>query len=130
MAVDITLSLPDTLVEHAKLFGIATQQDVESVLADALEIAWPTLENLSDLKSPSFSTLTNKEILELADSKMGQEQNERLHILQQKGKSSSLTADESYELMALLRIYQLGQLRKSEAMAEAVRLGLRKPVSS
>jgi thymidylate kinase len=49
------------------------------------------------------------------------------HILLD-AKNSGMTVDERYELMALMQIYQLGQLRKSEALAAAVRRGLRTPL--
>jgi len=39
-----------------------------------------------------------------------------------------LSVAERYELLALLQIYQLGQLRKSEALAETVQRGLRTPL--
>jgi hypothetical protein len=48
--------------------------------------------------------------------------------LQTKGKATGLSVAERYELLALLQIYHLGQLRKSEAVAEAVRRGLRMPL--
>jgi hypothetical protein len=50
--------------------------------------------------------------------------------LQAKGKQEGLTREEQYELLALMQIYQLGQLRKSEALAEAVQRGLREPMGS
>jgi hypothetical protein len=37
MAVEVTLHLPEHLVEHAKRFGEATQCDVRQVWADTLE---------------------------------------------------------------------------------------------
>ena len=49
--------------------------------------------------------------------------------LQTKGKTTGLSEAERYELLALLQIYQLGQLRKSEALAEAVKRGLQEPLS-
>ena len=55
-------------------------------------------------------------------------QNQRLGDLQAKRKATGLTEAERYELLALLQIYQLGQLRKSEALAEAVLRGLRSPL--
>jgi hypothetical protein len=129
MAIAITLSLPEGIVEHAKRFGWATQRDVEAVLIDALEMIWPTLGSLPDTDlHPPVSSLADMEVLALADAKMDPIQNERLGALQAKGKTSGLTPDERYELLALMQIYQLGQLRKSEALAEAVRRGLRKPL--
>jgi hypothetical protein len=56
-------------------------------------------------------------------------QNQRLGELQRRGKTIGLTEAERYELLVLLHIYQIGQLRKSEALAEAVQRGLRSPLS-
>src|ERR671932_820579 len=79
--------------------------------------------------NPSVSSLSDAEVLALADSKMDAVQNQRLGELQQRGKTIGLTEAERYELLALLQIYQLGQLRKSEALAEAVQRDLRSSLS-
>lgn len=125
MSIQVTLSLPEQIVEHAERFGQATQRHLEAVLTEALEMMWPTLAE-EDL-SPRVSQLEDAEVLTLADSKMDAAQNQRLGELQERGKDLGLTLAERYELMALLQIYQMGQLRKSEALAEAVRRGLREP---
>ena len=52
-------------------------------------------------------------------------QNQRLGDLQTKGKIAPLNPAEQHELVALFQIYQLGQLRKAEAMAESVRRGIK-----
>jgi hypothetical protein len=101
------------------------------VLAEALEMIWPTFGNLPDAKTyPLVSTLDDAEVLALADAKMDLVQNQRLGALQEKEKTSGLTTEERYELMALMQIYQIRQLRKSEGMAEAVRRGLRPHISA
>lgn len=131
MAVEVTLTLPENLVEYAKRLGDATQRDVAAILVDALEMLLPTWENLSENSSiPSVSSLSDAEVLALADSKMDAVQNQRLGELQQRGKTIGLTEAERYELLALVQIYQIGQLRKSEALAEAVQRDLRLPLSS
>ena len=131
MAVEITLTLPEVLVEQAKRFGKATKRDAEAVLADTLGMMWLTLGELPDTSFlPSVSGLPDDELITLADSKMDAVQNRRLGLLQSKGKEHRLSHAECYELMALLHIYQLGQLRKSEGLAEAVRRGLRSPLAS
>lgn len=131
MPVQVTLSLPENIVEDAKRFGLATQQKMETVLADVLELALPITEDLPDFfLQPPVTTLPDEEVMFLADSKMDEAQNQRLGDLQAKGKASGLSHDERYELSALLRICQLGQLRKSEALAEAVQRGLRKPMAA
>jgi hypothetical protein len=122
MAVEVALTLPEALVEQAKRFGQATQRDVGQVLADALEMMWSTIDTLSDL-GPPVSMLSDDEVLTLANSKMDPAQNERLGELQARGKTGQLTEAERAELLALLHIYQIGQLRKSEGLAEAVRRG-------
>ncbi len=79
---------------------------------------------------PPMSRLSDPEVLELADSKMDAVQNQRLSDLQTRGKTGGLTPAERLELAALLQIYQVGQLRKSEGLAEAVQRGLRQPLSA
>lgn len=76
----------------------------------------------------SVSTLTNEDVLALADAKMDPVQNDRLAELQTRGKADGLTEAERVELLSLLHLYQVGQLRKSEGLAEAVRRGLRTPL--
>ena len=130
MTVKVTLTLPESLVEHAKRLGDASQRDVAAILADALEMLLPTWENLSEGGSyPTLSNLSDSEVLTLADAKMDAVQNKRLGELQHQGKVRGLTEAERYELLALLQIYQLGQLRKSEALTEAVQRGLRSPLN-
>ena len=127
MSVEVTLHLPEHLVEHAKRFGEATQRDVGQVLADTLAMIWATLGTGPELEAP-VSTLTDEDVLALADTKMDPVQNDRLAELQTRGKADRLTEAERVELLSLLHLYQVGQLRKSEGLAEAVRRGLRSPL--
>jgi hypothetical protein len=72
---------------------------------------------------PSVSSLSDDEVKDLARLKLSPSQNDRLGELQTKGKASDLAEIERYELLALLQIYQLGQMRKSEAIAESTKRG-------
>ncbi len=129
MSTEVTLSLPERLVEDARRFGEATHRDGEEVLADTLEMLWPALGSHPDADLfPPVPCLSDAEVLALADAKMDAAQNERLGHLQAKGKASGLSEGERCELLALMQIYQLGQLPKSEALAEAVQRGLREPL--
>jgi hypothetical protein len=127
MAVEVTLQLPEQLVEHAKRFGAVTQREVGQVLADTLELMWATVGSVPEHTAP-VSSLSDEDVLALADAKMDPAQNARLGKLQARGKEQGLTDAERAELLALLQIYQVGQLRKSEGLAEAVRRGLRAPL--
>jgi hypothetical protein len=73
---------------------------------------------------PSVSSLSDDEVKDLARLKLTPSQNDRLGELQTKGKASDLAEIERYELLALLQIYQLGQMRKSEAIAESTKRSL------
>jgi hypothetical protein len=122
----VTIDLPVSLVESAKCLGKATARDLSDVLLDTLEIILPTFNHLSAIGNHvEVSHLSDSEVIELANLKMDAVQNQRLGELQAKGKNTGLTEAEGYELSVLISIYQMGQLRKSMALAEAVKRGLR-----
>jgi hypothetical protein len=122
----VTIDLPVSLVESAKCLGKATARDLSDVLLDTLEIILPTFNYLSAIGNHvEVSHLSDSEVIELANLKMDAVQNQRLGELQAKGKNTGLTEAEGYELSVLISIYQMGQLRKSMALAEAVKRGLR-----
>ncbi|REJ40737.1 MAG: hypothetical protein DWQ53_20960 [Microcystis flos-aquae DF17] len=125
----ITINLPVSLPESAQCLGKATERELSEVLIDTLEIILPTFNNLSAVGNHlEVSHLLDSEVIELANSKMDAVQNQRLGELQAKGKNTGLTEAEGYELLVLISIYQMGQLRKSIALAEAVKRGLREPL--
>jgi hypothetical protein len=127
--VEITLQLSEKLLEQAQEVSSANHTDVAAVLTQALESICLSLESLPDsnLYTP-IAQLSDAAVLDLADIKMDVIQNQRLGDLQAEGKVRSLTPSEQYELLALMQIYRLGQLRKSEALAEAHQRGLRAPL--
>ncbi|CCI25495.1 conserved hypothetical protein [Microcystis aeruginosa PCC 9809] len=125
----IAINLPVSLLESAQCLGKATERELSEVLIDTLEIILPTFNNLSAVGNHlEVSHLLDSEVIELANSKMDAVQNQRLGELQAKGKNTGLTEAEGYELLVLISIYQMGQLRKSIALAEAVKRGLREPL--
>ncbi|MEA5617506.1 hypothetical protein VB711_06595 [Cronbergia sp. UHCC 0137] len=131
MTIPITINLPESLVASVQYPGEATAREVSDVLFDTLEIVLPTLDNLSEKSIYSkMADVSDQEVLELADLKMDAVQNQRLGELQAKGKNTALTAAERYELLILISLYQIGQLRKSQGLAEAVKRGIRTPLSS
>jgi hypothetical protein len=122
----ITIDLPENLDESARRLGKATARNLADTLADTLEIVLPVFNNLSRTGDRTeISYLLDNEVIELANLKMDIFQNQRLGDLQTRGKSTGLTEAEGYELFVLMSIYQMGQLKKSIALAEAVKRGLR-----
>ena len=130
MSVEITLALPEPLVEQARQFGSATKRDITAVLIDSLEMMWSTLSSLPDINYPAVTELSDEDVLTIVATKMDKAQNDRLGLLQTKGKEAGLTREEQIELFTLMQIYQTGQLRKSEALAEVVRRGLIEPLAT
>lgn len=131
MAIEVTLALPEDLVEDARRFGKATRRDVQTVLAGTLIMMWPTLGEVSNyIDDRPIASLSDAEVLALSRMKMTRSQSERLGELQSKGKEFGLTADERRELLELMQLSEIGILRKSEALAEAVQRGLRGPMHS
>jgi len=125
----VTIDLPVSLVESAQCLGKATARELSEVLIDTLEIILPAFNKLSESGNHvEVSHLLDAEVIELANLKMDAVQNQRLGELQAKGKNTGLTEAEGYELLVLISIYQMGQLRKSMALAEAVKRGLREPL--
>ncbi len=123
MPTQVVLTLPDKLYHSAEQLAAGAQQPVQQVLTDVLSTAlgrWIVTE-------PSVEALPDEAVLALCDSAMELRQSERLSELLAKQQAGSLTASEPPELWALARIYELGQLRKAQALAEAVKRGLRPP---
>jgi hypothetical protein len=130
MTIPITINLPESLAASVERLGEATAREISDVLLDTLEIVLPTLDNLSEMSINSqIADVSDQEVLELANLKMDVVQNQRLGELQAKGKNTGLTAGERYELLILMSLYQMGQLRKSEGLAEAVKRGIKTPLS-
>ncbi|MBS9383117.1 MAG: hypothetical protein HEQ24_02345 [Dolichospermum sp. BR01] len=130
MTIPITINLPESLAASIQRLGEATAREISDVLLDTLEIVLPTLDNLSEMSiNSSIPDISDQEVLELANLKMDVVQNQRLGELQAKGKNTGLTAGERYELLILMSLYQMGQLRKSEGLAEAVKRGIKIPLS-
>jgi hypothetical protein len=130
MTIPIIINLPESLAASVQRLGEATAREISDVLLDTLEIVLPTLDNLSEMSiNSNIADISDEEVLELANLKMDVFQNQRLGELQAKGKNTGLTAGERYELLILISLYQMGQLRKSEGLAEAVKRGIKTPLS-
>ena len=72
--------------------------------------------------------LTDKDVLALCDLRLESNQDKKLSELLDKQGSGMLTEDESSELRGLIQVYQVKLLRQAQALAEAVRRGLREPL--
>ena len=126
MSTQVVLDLPENAFRSAVLLARGSQQSVQGVLTETVTQAltgW-------DLWERSAATMTDQELLQVSDSQMDPAQSSRFGLLLDKQQAGTLAPEERPELWTLTRIYQLGQLRKAEALAEAVKRGLRPPVDA
>ena len=127
MSRQVTLTLPDELYEHAKRWATITQRDLSETLTDALTIVLTPVYTTPRLERP-VSSLSNEDVLALSKAQMRPAQGRRLSELLEKQGEGVLTESERPELLALMHVYDQLWIRQSEALAEAVRRGLRKPL--
>jgi hypothetical protein len=129
MGRTIVLDLPDELAARAEYLARLSQRHVDDVLADRLSFLLPPLDIPSEqLEYSPVSDLSDDQVVALARSQMDPVQNSRLRQLQRKRESESLSPAEQAELLSLWQIYEVGSLRKAQALAESVRRGLQPPL--
>ncbi len=127
MSRQVTLTLPDELYEHAKRWATILQRDLSETLTDALTIVLTPVYTTPRLERP-VSSLSDEDVLALSKAQMRPAQGRRLSELLEKQGEGVLTESERPELLALMHVYDQLWIRQSEALAEAVRRGLRKPL--
>ncbi len=127
MSTQVTLTLPDATYRRAVHLARLTGRDIADVLADTLDTSLQLLD-VEAITGKPIAELADSEVLAVADSTMEVTQDRRLSELLDKQQAGKLANDERPELVALMQVYQEGLLRKAQALNEAVRRGLRKPL--
>lgn len=115
--MEISVKLPNSLYRGVsnlaktkkKSVGEIIKNAVKKVVAEETEILERPLLNCSD-----------EEVLAMANLKMPEEQSNRQSELLYKNQADTLTPIERNELESLMLVYQYGNLRKSQGIAEAV----------
>ena len=87
------------------------------------EVASATAVSDEPEAAPLIKGMSDAEVLKIAGSKMGGEARRRLSELLESQQGRKLSAEEQHELSRLLQRSELGELRKSRALREAVRRG-------
>jgi hypothetical protein len=123
MSTQVTVTLPDNIYRRAQRLAELSGLDVEDIIAEHLEKLMPPLS--SEMDTRPVQTLSDDEVLIFADSMMEEPLSSLMSVLLQKQQAGELTDMERGELKMLMDIYGVGQIRKAQAMVEAVRRGLR-----
>jgi hypothetical protein len=127
MEQQITLTLSDTLLKRAAGLAAVVARPTESILAETLEMALP---DLGTETLPPVAGLSDEEVLALSQVQMESKASARLSDLLDKQQAGALEEKERSELHDLHQTYLRLWLRQSEALAEAVKRGLREPLSA
>ncbi len=123
MTNQVLVSISDEAYEQFRWFAHWTNRDIADVVADSINYPAP---KLNPQVYPPVEQLSDTDVLALAESQMMPEAGERLSELSYKQQAEPMSAEEHAELMALLEIYQIGLVRKSQGLREAVQRGLMK----
>ena len=123
----MVVTLQDDIYQRVERLAQLTHRDVAELLAETITLALPpwdaTSESVSDM-----STLSDEEVLKLSELQLPAKQDRRLSTLLRKQQAQLLSAQEHVEFSVLMQCYQEGLLRKAQALREAVRRQLRKPL--
>lgn len=123
MATQLTVTLADEMYDRIQRLAEQSGVDSAHILTLMLNLSLPSLPEM-DLRP--LATLTDDEVLAVADSMMDSSQSARLSELLQQQQAERLNASDDNELNVLMAIYTAGQQRKLDGLVEAVKRGLRK----
>lgn len=123
MSTEVTVTLPDDVFRRAEHLAELTHRGVEDVLADAVRLSLTPVA-AEAVSSPAASSLSDDDLLALANGRMDEGRDRRLVSLQRRLGAGTLRDEERSELQGLMHAYQDGLLRKAQALREAVRRGL------
>jgi len=105
-----------------------SNRKIEELLAQAIELSLSPVGVATDIYKP-VSKLSDAEVLELSQMQMDAKEERRFSRLLNKQQAGKLSNSEGSELLALMQNYQEKLLRKAQALREAVRRGLREPLT-
>lgn len=128
MSTQVVVTLADDIYAHAQHWAALTHRNVPQLLAETLALVL-TPVGAPRLDAPPVTALSDAEVLALTQGQMTPQQGHHLDQLLAKQGETTLTAQEQAEILGLMQIYQQLWIRQSEALAEAVRRGLRAPLS-
>jgi hypothetical protein len=121
MSQQVTIQVSEHVIRQATQVAAQTHRSVEDVLA-----AW--LESVTTERP--VEELSDDEVLALAELRLTEEQDTNLSELLERNREGTLDADSQRELDEMMRLYERGLLRKSQALKVAVQRGLREPLQA
>ena len=128
MSTEVRITLHDAVYRRAKRLAEVSNRNIGDLLAQAIELSLPPVGEANEDYKP-VSQLPDREVLELSEMQMNAQQERRFRKLLNKQQAGRLSSVEESQLLALMQNYQEKLLRKAQALREAVRRGLRAPLT-
>jgi hypothetical protein len=119
--MEISVKLPNQLYQNVTAIAHAKKKSVASVIKNAVQKA---VREESEILDRPMADCSDDEVLGVANMKMPVAENTRMSKLLSKQNAATITPLERNELEALLFVFQVGNLRKSQGIYEAVQRGL------
>lgn len=116
-----TIQLSDRVMRRAETLASQTQRRIEEVLVEWLE---------SLVNEPPVDELSDSELVGLTQLQFPDEQRALLSELLERHCENNLDENERSHLDELMRAYEHGLLRKSQALPIAVQRGLLEPLQA
>ena len=126
MSTQVVLNLPEDTYKRVTQFAAFSKRDVSEVIASTLASALPSQGAINQIKA--ISKFSDREVLALTELRMEPGADHRLSELLDRQQAGDLNDRDRAELAALMRIYEIGLIRQSQALAEAVERGLIPPL--
>jgi hypothetical protein len=127
MSSQVTLDLPDDVMRQATHLATGLGRPVEDFLVHTVQ---KSLQPSATSSNKKFLDMTDEEILAFSQAEMSSQEDRRLSDLLNRQQAGLVTASEKAELTGLMALYQEMILNKAQALREAVRRGLREPLSA
>lgn len=119
--MEVSIKLPDNLYKNVSQLARTKKKSVAEFVKNAVKKAVD--EEAESLGRP-LAECSDEEVLALANMKMSEAENKRLSELSDKQREETISPLERNEFDALFQVYQVGNLRKSQGIYEAVQRGL------
>jgi hypothetical protein len=119
--MEITLNLPENTYQNFLNLAKKTSRQISDVIIEKIQSDYWTNDQEFE---QTISTLSDAEILELANLKLSKQQDKRLSQLLENQRESRITTSEKIELEGLMGLYRMGNIRKAQGCLEAIKRGL------
>ncbi len=121
MNQQVTLNVSEQVIRQAAQVATRTHRRVEDILSSWLEIT---------VKERPVEELPDDAVLALTDLQLPARQQAKLSRLLERNREGGLDAAGQIALDDLMRVYEAGLLRKSQALRVAVQRGLIAPLTA